>query len=406
MSGRGGPLHRLVVVDSRSPDDDPVRGLLAAAAAEHEVHLVSRSDLALEVVGSSQPSAVLVHAGVEPRVATPAAGPLLAAAFRRFHPSVPILLYTGNPRAGHERLLAQGGVPWPVVVDRRLLESFTAIVGGLVEYAGSTEVIRRTGSAVDGVPEVPLPSGLRVQAFIGRMAGAVLRAALCEHASRTQAAAAVGLSAESFDRELGVHGLQVPRSRRPDSSRGPSLLWCSSTQPPPVVVQRCEAFGQGVREVAPGTLHPVTIASIATTAALLDPADAPSAVDAWLLQRAERPVLLSRPPPIAVQYVLAALCVGGLRVAGPDQPPQALLQAGRHSALLYRDEQVLLRMSHGQDGRLAWPLDLRDLEDRVRGLIVGHARRTTRTIEEAAAAVGLSVGTFRRRLNGVERGSG
>ena len=124
MSKKRERRRSLVLVDSRSRDEEPLRSLLELAAVEHLVHVVANSERALEVVGSVRPSGVLVHAGLEPRVDAPAVGPLLAASFRRFTPGVPVVLYTGNLSTGHERTLAQFGIPTPVVHDRRLLDSF------------------------------------------------------------------------------------------------------------------------------------------------------------------------------------------------------------------------------------------------------------------------------------------
>jgi hypothetical protein len=56
---------------------------------------------------------------------------------------------------------------------------------------------------------------------------ALLRAALQEHPDRAAAAAAVCLPFDAFEARLERYDLRVPRARRPESIRGPSIIWCA-----------------------------------------------------------------------------------------------------------------------------------------------------------------------------------
>lgn len=391
---------RVLVVDGRDPRQYPLTDLLQRLRERHDAVVLGTGPETLQRITREPPAVILLHAGLGLRPDLPAEGPLIAAMCARQQPSVPILLYTGNPAAGREEVLAQLAVAAPVVFDQRLLRDLASLIAALCEHGAAVSSLqgRESITGASGHDE-SLPAGFRVDRFLDEVDLAVMRAAIREHPDRTDAAAAIGLPVETLAMRLRQHSLEVPRGARPDSMRGETLLWCSSVSPPDTVAAAADSAGVGLREVEPGSLHPSSVHSMATLAAISDVTDPSGAVDAWVLQRTTRPRLVVRASaPAPVRLLLEQL---GVRAS--DDPPWAvpteqLLRAGRCAVALYRDEQPRRRLQYRPDGRRAWPLELGQLRSRLDRRILTFARGVAGSSLRAAEAVGLEERTFRRRL--------
>jgi hypothetical protein len=393
----------MVIVDARAPTDEPLRAIVACAAVHHDVQLVACAERALDAVSAAPPAAVLLEAQLDHRSGSPALGPLIASICHGRLPGVPLLLYVGDTRAAHERELAQMGLRLPVVLEQRLAESFDSIVAELVEYTGGIELLCRGREGETRSSSDRLPDSFRIERYLVEVEAALMRASLNEHADRTRAAAAVCMPFGTFVDRLAQHAIELPRDPRPRSVSGPRILWCSDVAAPPCVSAACDEEGLAIRAVRPGTLHPDSVLSLATIAGVVTPVDPATAVDAWLLHRSVRPILMAGTVPTPVDFLHEELGVHRCGTSSDLRVPAALLRMGRCAANLYRDEQLGRRLPYGPDGVPAWPRDLPELLRRLDGLLLRFARRTSVSQGEAASAVGLSERTFRRRLHAVDR---
>ncbi|MBI5162187.1 MAG: hypothetical protein HY996_12365 [Micrococcales bacterium] len=395
---------RLVVADSRDASDPHLRELLERAGAAYEIERVTTCSRALEAI-AREPRAVLAQVDLDDRPDMPAVGPLLAGIVSRENGHVPLLLYASALGGGHERCLAQLGVRAPVVYERRLVAFFDEILPDLVSHHEAMGVLRAMPRPPEDAADDDLPQGFRIDRFLAEVDMAVLNASAREHADRTLAAAAVRVPVETFDVRRRQQALDRPGARRPASDAAPSLLWCSRNPPPEAIRDRCQRSDIGVRTVQPGSLHPQTMMSVAVIAAVVEPADPASAIDAWLLQRSVRPFLIAGAIPTPVKFLLGELNVFGPRVALRELPPQ-LLSAGLSAARLYCDEDLTLRLPFGRAGVPAWPTDAEELRRRLDARILRLAAATQQPSAKAAAALGLPDSTYRARLARAKRTDG
>lgn len=400
-SAPSGP-RRLVIADSRCERESPLREVRERASQAHEVDVVGSSEHALALVARMQPCAILVQAALEARTDLPPTSLALASLVLRHHDDVPILLYTSEPGLGYEAMLAQLAVPAPVVLERRLLECFEDIVTDLLAHAGATALLRALPSAHGGEPCDSIPPRFRIDRFLREVGSALLGAAAREHPDRTEAAAAVRMPLETFDRRRREFAIVHAGACRADWDVPQGLLWCSREASPPAITEACEREDVGLWKIDPGSLHPDALSSPEVIAAVVDVSEVAGAVDAWLLQRSVRPFLLAGSPPAPVSYLLEEL-----RVQAPWLPeaelPAALVQAGRAAAKLYSDENVSLRLPFGRAGARAWPTDVADLLHRLDSQILTLASATFHPVAAAARAVGLSDSTYRARLDRAKR---
>jgi hypothetical protein len=386
-----------VIIDSRDPVEPPLRDILDAVWSHHEVVIAPSGPEALETIARAQPRALLVHAGLDPRPDKPAAGPLVASLALRRDPALSALLYTGSLTARHERTCAQLGVQAPLVFDQRLALHVDEILGDLFEHAAAVAELSRSTELLAGAGEGGIDPDFRVERFLSQVEHGLLLAALREHATRTHAAGATEMSVETFGQRLQQHGLELRRPPRPRSHGDPTVLWCSSSAVPPSVADTCESLGASVRAVTPGSLDPAALSSVRCAGAVVDVLDPAAALDAWLLLRSVRPHVLTGSPPAPVRVLLAELGVT-MRVSRLDGAIAPLVRAGCSAARLYADEQSTLRLAYAPGGLAVWPMDVAGLLGRVDAQILLLAQRTTRTLAEAARAVGLPETTFRSRL--------
>lgn len=396
MASRGAEHRRpLVVVDSRPPGAEPLASILIAARKRYAVEILGSVDRVLVTIARIDPAAILVHADIGRQTGLPPAGPLIAALCRREHSATPVLLYRALvSSACHEALLAQLGFPAPVVIDRRLAGSLEETVADLVERT-RLEALQRAPAVWAG--DV-LPERFRVDRHLEALERALLGAALEEHPDRAAAAAAVCMPIDAFEARLDRYDLQVPRERRPESIRGASILCCARGAPPPSVTELCDALDVGLRAVVPGLLHPGTVACTGTVAAVVDPADAATVADLWLLDRSIHPVIVLGSPPAPVRLALEALDVRPCWVTPGVEDARCLLRLGECVSRLHRDERLRARLAFRRDGQPAWPLDVPSVLARVDGRTLRFAYRLCGAHAKAAEAVGLSERTFRRRL--------
>ena len=400
MSAASVLRRRLVIADSRSPGESHLRELLERASTAHEVELVGSSDAALALIANKQPDAILTHAALEAQPDLPPASVVLAslAIRHRHHHDIPVLLYTSEPGLGYEGILAQLAVPAPLLLERRLVACFEDIIAELMAHAEAAALLRTLPSVCSGEPCDCIPRPFRVDRFLQDVESAVLSAAAREHPDRTEAAAALRMPVETFDRRRRELAIDDGGPCRPDFQAQQGLLWCSRNAAPPAIAEACGAEDVELWRIAPGSLHPNTLTSPAPIAAVVEVSDAAGAVDAWVLQRSVRPFLLAGVPPAPVRYLLEELHVQPSWLPGGELPP-ALFRAGRAAAKLYSDEDPSLRLQFGRGGAPAWPTDVADLLRRLDSRILKLASATICPVAEAARAVGLAESTYRARLH-------
>lgn len=389
---------RVVIVDSRDPREEPLRCILERARVRYEVDLVATFDRVLEVVASPRPVAILLHAGFGPEHEGSAEGPLMAAFCSRHLPDSPLLLYSARLSERYEAALAYLGVGAPVMREQRLASDFERLLNALVEHGLETATLESACRIpFDASCGPRLPRAFRIEAFLDEAEFAITRAAIHEHPDRTSAAAALRMPLETFERYLGQRGLAIPRARAV-SVHEPRLLWCSRRAALPWVREVCDVMNLDLSEVPPGTLHPRSVHSLSTIAALVEPMDAHGAVDLWTIARSVRPVLVASPLPTPVRIFLDQLKVDARPT--PLVPPilRTLLNAGKRAADLYADEQHALRLGMSPGGGPAWPIDRAQLRRRLDARVILFAKQTEGSEELAAGAVALEPRTFRRRL--------
>ncbi|MBI2898114.1 MAG: hypothetical protein HYY06_31465 [Deltaproteobacteria bacterium] len=144
------------------------------------------------------------------------------------------------------------------------------------------------------------------------------------------------------------------------------------------------------------------MSSSAMLAAVVEPSDIGSAMDAWVLGRSIRPFVVVGVAPAHVRLLLVELGVGN-RAAGSIVVARDLIAAGRASVRLYRDEDPCLRPRFGPDGHTAWPIDLRRFLVKLDGRVLRLAVEMTGSIAGAARLVGLPERTCHARLRRADR---
>ncbi|MBI2893817.1 MAG: hypothetical protein HYY06_09715 [Deltaproteobacteria bacterium] len=398
MSDQRSTLPRLVIIDSRSPSEPPLRPILDRARVHHDVSLATSLEAAAETIAATSPVAVLMHAGFDVAPGAPGAGPLFATLAVRRDPDLPFMLFTGAPFAvAHEA--ARLGLRLPVVSDLRLADSFEPILDALLTHGAATAALRRATRDAPDEPDAALPEGFLIEQWLGQVERALLLACLREHQhdNLTKAAAAVSMPLSTFWAHVQQHVIEVPNRDGPFFDMADTLLWCSSSPAPSWVCDACDASRVIPKSVAPGTLHSATMTSTMMLAAVVDPIDVGSAVDAWLVRGSVRPFAVVGSAPTPVRFLLEDLDLGR-RTPGTTEIARNLLVAGRATVPLYDDVSPDIRRAFTPNGRPAWPMDLPGLLRRLDARILLFAAQTIRSIAAAARAVGLAESTYRARL--------
>lgn len=390
--------NRVVVVDARPTDVEPLRDLLEGLRERYLVDVFHDGAVAAAAMAQRDAVAILIHAGLEARPELPAAGPLVAGLCRSRRPEQPMVLYTGNPSARLERQTAQLGLSIPVVHDRRLQVDPVRVVVDLVRRQYAEQRLSASGQAQAQPAPTSLPAGFRVDSWLEQVESAHASATVREHPDWTRAAWAAGVPVETLRRRLRQHGLEVPRGRRPRSIPNRRLLWCSNRPAPPLVTDSCAAADLAVREVAPGFVSPQGVLSVATTAALVEIVDARSVFDAWLIERCLKPSYRFGLPTVPLRLLLESFRLTSAQVEPRTDAIEVLLDAGDRASRLYQDNALHERLAYCRSGLAAWPLHRDALLHAVDQRVLHHARETEGSNAAAARAVGLEIRTFQRRL--------
>lgn len=405
MTGTDVAAGRLVIADSRKPDEPPLQGIIErAVAAGYDVRLIATLKEAIATISTVSPVAVLAHANLDPAPGAPPAGPLLASVSGRDRSHPPFLLYSGNPR-GQGRMAAELGVRAPVVLDRRLVKDFDRVLHALLEHSSSTSAVRRAVESTSTPASDAVAERFRIDRWLGEAERAILLVAIREHPSATEAAAAVCMPAPTFVAHLERYGLKIPDTADLIWETAPMLLWVSSSAAPEWACDACKAMSCVPKRVAPGMLHPASLLSTAVLGAMVEPTEVASAIDAWVLHRSVRPFVIVGSAPTPVKFLLDELRI---HQAAPGSAEIAcdLRRAGRAAQCLYEDESLRDRHELLPGGSPAWPLDLPELLRKLDGRMLRLADETFPSAAAAARAVGLPDATYRRRLRRAERWSG
>lgn len=396
-------VHGIVVVDSRDPNTAPLADLLASARALGVAICATTLEHALEGLRSASPGAVLVHLGVDPR-AGGGGGALLALELRRRAPSLPMVLYTGNPDPASAPALSSLGPSTPIVRDTRLLSDLSVVLSRAARAADRSRelrsVIARLAARTAAARRHEFPPGFRILRFQGEIERAVVLLALQSRATGHEAAAAIGTSERSLARLIDAHGLHPRSSNRPAPlSSAVRMAWVH----PHGLAARAglsgEASGVELLHLAPGELSPRRLEPADICCALVSVGDAAAAVDAWKLGHAPRDIPWamhgSLTTPLAVLLSILGLPLPlGLDDEGLHEVAAAVARAGAACRELASAIGPVPGMPERSSGELL-NLD-RVVEQTCDGIILA-ALAVACTEARAAALVGLAPRTFAYR---------
>lgn len=401
MSDARSGLPPLVIIDSRSPAEPPLRTILGRATARHEVRLAASLESAVAAISAEPAVAVLMHASFGHAPGALPVGPFLAEIARGRDADRPFLLYAGTPRA-HGRKAVQLGSRLPFVSDDRLTSLFDPILADLLAHSSGNAALRRALTEAPDEPMPPLPDGFLIERWLGQVERAILIASLREHKGGPDAAVAVGMTLTTFFRRVRQHGLKLPNRDDWFRDTADTLPWCSPSPVPAWVGDACAGARVKPKPVPPGGLHVRSLQSTVMLAGIVQPTCAGGVVDAWLLSRSTRPHVIVGSAPAPVRFLMGLLHATGRILPSPAIVGD-LARAGRAAVGLYADEDLDALHGLGPDGSAAWPLDLPGLLRELDGQILRFADETHPTAAAAARAVGLSLSTYRSRLRRAER---